>query len=129
MVLRLLHTLIDRRDILGIAATNLSSRLQSVLEDTTKLEAQNISAIEKNRELASLLVVLTKEIQSRKDEVRKNPKIKARLDELLDETTAARKKWKIMKSAVAAIVVGSGVNWAGNKDLEYLALNEEDEVD
>jgi len=41
----------------------------------------------------------------------------------------AKKRWRIMKSVVAAIIAGSGVDWARNNDLRNLVLDEEIEAD
>lgn len=37
----------------------------------------------------------------------------------------AKKLWRTMKSVVAAIIAGSGINWARNSELKRLVLEEE----
>lgn len=44
----------------------------------------------------------------------------------LDHETA-KKLWRTMKSVVAAIIAGSGINWARDSELKRLVLEEEEE--
>lgn len=39
----------------------------------------------------------------------------------------ARRQWRIMKSVVRGVVVGSGVDWVGDEKLRELVLDAEDE--
>jgi hypothetical protein len=124
-----LHPLIDRRDILSIAQANLSSSLQSTLRDKTVAEVDNLRTLEQNRELTASLHVLTTELQARQDSVLANSSLSAQLDQAREDQAIARKRWRIMKTVVSAIIAGSGVDWARNGALRDLALDEEDEAD
>ena len=91
--------------------------------------ADNIRATEKNRALTTTLVALAKAIHAQRDEVTKNPKFSAQLDGLRDDAAIARRRWRTMKSVVAAVVAGSGVDWAQDDTLRDLVLDEEKEAD
>lgn len=126
---RALHPLIDRRDIVEIARTNLSSTLQTLLKDVAVLSADNTRAMEENRALTTTLVALAKKVQAQRDAITKDPRFSAQLDMERIEATTARQRWRIMKSVVAAVVAGSGVEWARDDTLRGLVLDEEDEED
>ena len=93
------------------------------------LSADNLRARGKNRVLTKTLLTLTEKVEAQGDEVTKNPRFGAQLDELRHDAATARRRWRIMKSVVAAVVAGSGVDWAGDATLQDLVLDEEDEVD
>lgn len=124
---RALHPLIDRRDTLEIAHTNLSSTLQTLLKEATLLSADNIRTVEKNRVLTAALLALVKKVQAQQVEVTKEPRFSAQLDEVRDDSATARQRWRIMKSVVAAVIAGSGVDWARDDTLRDLVLDEENE--
>lgn len=125
---RALHPLIDRRDTLEIAHTNLSSTLQTLLKEAAMLSADNIRAMEKNRALTATLLVLAKKVQAQRDEIMMDPRFSAQLDGLRIDAATARQRWRIMKSVVAAVIAGSGVNWARDDTLRDLVLDDENEA-
>lgn len=53
--------------------------------------------------------------------------LKAQLAELEAEHKRSKAKWDTMKNIASAVVVGSGVNWAENKSLSDLVLDEMDD--
>ena len=127
MDFRALHPLVDRRDSLEIAHTNLSSTLQTLLKEIAMRSADNIHAMEKNRAMTVTLLALAKKVQGQRDEVTKDARLGAQLDETRKDTATARQRWRIMKSVVAAVVAGSGLDWAGDDSLRDLVLDEEKE--
>lgn len=126
---RSLHPLIDRRDVLSIASTNLTSILQSTWSEISRAKSENISTAESNRELAASVVTLSSAVQSSKSAALQELHFKAKLDKLLDDTAIAKKRWRVMKSVVAAVVAGSGVDWAGDDFLRQLVLDDDDDED
>ena len=93
------------------------------------LSADNTRAMEKNRALTTTLVALAKKVQAQRDEITKDPRFSAQLDMERNDATTARQRWRVMKSVVAAVVAGSGVDWARDDTLRGLVLDEEDEED
>lgn len=116
----------NRRDVLGIAQTNLSARLNSTLKALTMAEAENIGALEKNRKLTKSLLGLTSQVKSQREAALHEADSGIRLDKLKDEAKTAERRWRIMKSFVSAVIVGSGVDWARNEELRLAVINEED---
>ena len=93
------------------------------------LAADNTCAMEKNRALTTTLVALAKKVQGQRDEITKDSRFSAQLDMEQKDATTARQRWRMMKSVVAGIVAGSGVDWARDDTLRDLVLDEEDEED
>ena len=126
---RALHHLIDRRDTLEIAHANLASTLEALVKEAAKLSADNIHAVEKNRALTATLIALAKKYQAQRDEVLTDQTFSVQINGLRDDTATARQRWRIMKSVVATVVAGSGVDWAQDDTLRELVLDEENEAD
>ena len=126
---RALRPLIDRRDTLEIAHTNLSSSFQMLLKETARVSADNIRAMERNRSLTATLLPLAQKVQARKDEVSQDARFGAQLEELRQDAARARQRWRMMKSVAAALVAGSGIDWAGDDNLRDLVVDEENEAD
>lgn len=106
--------------------TNLSARLHSTSQALTIIEAQNIEAMEKNRELTATLVELTHKMSERRVSAVNESNLGTQLEILRDDVRTARKRWKIMKSVVAAVIVGSGVDWARIDDLRQVVIDAEE---
>ena len=123
--IRQLHPLVDRRDALGIAQANLSSTLQSVRKEATPVEADNLKTMAKNRTLTATMLDYSTKIQALRDEVVKDAGLKDQVDEAREDAGTAKKNWRIMKHVAAAVIAGSGVNWAGDDDLRDLVLDTE----
>lgn len=93
------------------------------------LSADNIRAMEENRALTATLLALAKMVQVQRDQATEDPRFSAQLAGLRDDAATARQRWRIMKSVVAAVVAGSGVDWARDDSLRDLVLDEENEED
>ena len=93
------------------------------------MAAENIRAMEKNRALTATLLELTGKIQAQQDRISEDSECSAQLEKARDDARTARQRWRMMKSVVAAIVAGSGVDWARDDSLRDLVLDEEKEAD
>ena len=100
-----------------------------LLKETATLSADNIRAMERNRSLTATLLTLAKKVQARQDEVSKDARFGTQLDELRQDAATARQRWRIMKSVVAALVAGSGIDWARDDNLRDLVVDEENEAE
>lgn len=121
--------MIDRRDVLSIAHTNVSTELDSISKSTTSAEAKNMRAQREHRETATTLLNLANHTKNQRNGAIHGSGSSKQLERLQADTKIAHTRWRIMKSVVAAIVVGSGVDWAANDGLRDLVLDEEDEED
>lgn len=116
----------NRRDVLGIAQTNLSALLNSSLKAMTTAEAESIGALEENRKLTKSLLGVISQLKSQREAALHEADSGVLLDKLKYETRTAQRRWKIMKSFVSAVIVGSGVDWARNEELREAVVHEED---
>lgn len=116
----------NRRDILGIAQTNLSARLNFTLKAMTTAEAESIGALEKNRKLTKSLFGVISQLRSQREAALHEADSGALVDKLKGEARTAERRWKIMKSFVSAVIVGSGVDWARNEELRQAVVHKED---
>lgn len=123
---RNLHPLIDQRDILSIAQTNLSARHQAATNSLTSTRAENIRALRRNQELATTLLKLVEEVKDAGSESIGDPDFQQELEELKAETRREKKQYRIVKGVVSAIVAGSGYDWSQDEELMGLVLDEED---
>jgi hypothetical protein len=123
---RLLHPLLDRRDILGIAQTNISATLNSNRKALTRIEAENLSISEKNRRLVANLVGLTEQIDTQRSTAIDESNLAHQVEKLKLDHEVAKRRWRTMKSVVAAIIVGSGIDWARDSVLKRLVLDKDE---
>ncbi|KAL9120623.1 MAG: hypothetical protein Q9187_002818 [Circinaria calcarea] len=121
-----LRRVLDRRDILSIAHTNLSASLHSTLNDLSTTELHNITCIAKNQELTRTLLVLAGKLKAQEIADTDDPELRRRIENVRNDTKESKGRWRIMKSVVAAIIAGSGIDWAGDEDLCELVLDDED---
>lgn len=125
---RRLLPLINERDVISMVHSSLAAKLSSTLSALAAAEKSNISANEKNKGLAQTLLDLAEETKSQSTEEVEDPKLRAQLQELDSRVQTARRRWRIMKSVVAGMVVGSGINWANDAMLRELVMDDEDEL-
>ena len=86
-----------------------------------------MNVVKKNQTLAPDLIALAREVRAAKGDAVAASGFQDRLEEAREDSVEARKRWRIMKSVVAAVVVGSGVDWASDDSLKELVLDDEDE--
>ena len=120
-----MRPLINRRDILSIASTNLISALQQIKANTTKIDAEHTAAVKKNRELAPDVIASAREVKAANDEAVATSGLTEQLEEAAEEVREGKRRWRIMKSVVAAVVAGSGIDWASDDRLRELVLDDE----
>jgi type VI protein secretion system component VasA len=125
---RRLLPLIIERDALSMVHSLLSTKLQVANSRLATLERESIQAIAENKELAREMLKLANELKAEKVEEVEDARIRKQLEKLEDEVKKARTEWRVMKSLVAGVVAGSGVDWAKDPKLLSLVLDEEDEL-
>jgi hypothetical protein len=125
---RRLAPLIHERDVLALTDSYLSSKLAGLQQRFVELEAEVVKLNEENRVVAATLVEITDRMKDQTVEELDDTRLTARLEELDDEIRSSRRRWRIMKSLVKGVVVGSGVEWAKRPDLLEVVLDDEDEV-
>lgn len=123
---RALLRLVNRRDELALAHENLATVHNAVFKQLSNLKVENLQINRENQELVSQLLGLTKEDSSWRDRLQ-DAKLASQLDELEAELKTSKAKWDTMKNIASAMVVGSGLNWAEDDELQALVLDESDD--
>ena len=108
--------------------SSLAAKLSSTISTLAATEKSNLSANETNKELAQTLLGLAEEMKSQSTEEIEDLRLRTQLQELDSRVQMARRRWRIMKSVVAGMVVGSGINWANDAMLRELVMDDEDEL-
>jgi hypothetical protein len=125
---RRLLPLIHERDILALTDSHLSSKLAGLQQRFVTLEAEVVKLNEENRALAATLVEMADRMKDQTVDELDDARLTEQLEGLDDEIRKAKKRWRVMKSLVKGVVVGSGVEWAKRPDLLEVVLDDEDEV-
>jgi len=124
---RRLLPLIHERDAVVLTHSHLTSKLRTLQHQYTTVEAEIMKLNSENQLLASQLFKLTDALKDQTVEELDDPQLTAELEGLDEAVKKARRRWRVMKSLVAGIVVGSGVEWSRRPELLELVLDDEDE--
>ena len=116
----------DQRDILSMVHAHLSATLKEVLNKTTDTAQENITSMRRNQEQTTTLLGLTSQLQTKDVKSIENSELRSQLKRLQEETKESKRRWRIMKSLIAAVVAGSGIDWAHHDDLRELVLDDEE---
>ena len=109
-----------------MAHKNLSTSLQSTLNALSEAETQNHIYQRKNKVLADDLLTLASKLQEIRVEDIEDPQSRIQLERLRSDIKESRRKQRVMKSVVAGIIAGSGVEWAHDDELRDLVIDDED---
>lgn len=107
----------------------MASSLQSLLQRTSAAEIEVLRTTEQNQALTTTLLGLSNKMQAQREEAMANPRLSMQIEQVRADTNLAKKRWRIMKSVVAAVIAGSGVDWAHSDTLRDLVLDSEDDAD
>ena len=104
----------------------LFDSLTSTMLDTAAAEAKAITSRRENDELTDNVVDLSKKIGVLDAAATDAPAFAEQLRVARANTKVAKGRWRMMKSVVAAVVAGSGVDWASDPHLLEAVLDAED---
>lgn len=79
-----------------------------------------------NRELTATMLELTDKLQHHNIPAIHDGELRSQLEELSVDVKESRRRYRIMKSLLAAVVANSGVDWARNDQLRELVLDAEE---
>lgn len=116
----------NRRDVLALAHENLASAHDQVLKQLSDSEVENLKINQENQELVRQLLELTKQDETWREKL-KDAKLLSQLDQLETDFKSSKAKWDTMKNIASAMVVGSGLNWADDDQLQALVIDENDD--
>jgi uncharacterized protein (UPF0335 family) len=119
--------LLLRRDTVSIGHANISSELLTKNSNLSRLEVENLLLMQENKDLAQEIISLAAEAKAWRKEDVTDPKLRAQLDRMERELKVKKTRWQIMKNVMSGVIVGSGIDWAGDDELVQLVVDAEEE--
>src|SRR5690242_15903060 len=104
----------------------LAAELTSSTRALDAVEQANIVANRKNRELSKTMLGLAKAMKSQSAEDVDDPRLREQIKAVEKELKDSRRRMKTLKGILSAMIVGSGINWAADRSLTELVLEDED---
>ncbi|KAI9704429.1 MAG: hypothetical protein M1836_007292 [Candelina mexicana] len=123
---RALLPLIERRDLLSMTHTQLSTDASTLNDSLSALMTDNIRLCGKNRGQAQILIELAEDLKTNITDNVKDARLRSQLDQLKEENRIRKSRWRLMKGVVSTVVVGSAVDWARDDELRELVVDKED---
>jgi hypothetical protein len=120
--------MINERDVISMYHGTLACKLSSTLSALAAAEKGSIIANEKNKELSQILLALAEDMKSQSTDDVEDSKLRERLQVLEKSVKLSRRRWRIMKSIVSGMIVGSGIEWADNDVLRDLVMDDEEDI-
>ena len=87
------------------------------------VESEHMVTARKNAELATMMLALAEEADTKRNEDIDDPKARQQLDELEVKMKTGRQRWRIMKETASATIAGSGIDWARDPKLLEIVLD------
>ena len=95
------------------------------METTATADTQHFVGIRKTQELEETVTDLEGKLDNIDAAAMEHPAFAEQLRAARVNTKVAKGRWRMMKSVVAAIVAGSGVDWASDPNLLEIVLDAE----
>lgn len=106
---------------------SLTSKLSSTRRAISTAEQGDIIANRKNRELAATMLELAEEMKSQSAEDIQDPRLRDEVAAVEKELRESRRRMKMLKGILSAMIVGSGINWAADEGLTALVMDDEED--
>ncbi|KAI1435070.1 centromere protein H (CENP-H)-domain-containing protein [Xylaria sp. CBS 124048] len=122
--------LLTNRDAATTTLASQDAELHSLLDDLKEVETRSLRLGAENIALAERLLDFAKQTDQGKAELLSgDSEHTATIAGLEGEVKTSRQRWRVLKDTASAIVVGSGVDWAGDTELRDMVLDPaEDEL-
>ncbi|KAF2761002.1 hypothetical protein EJ05DRAFT_535868 [Pseudovirgaria hyperparasitica] len=125
---RRLFPVINERDILSMIHGSLASQTVLTTSYVASAERDYAFLMQENRTIAQELLGLANDLKAQVPDEIQDAGLRKQAMEAQAELLSARKRWRVMKSVVAAMIVGSGINWADSEAMTALVLDDEGEL-
>ncbi|KAH7181003.1 centromere protein H (CENP-H)-domain-containing protein [Fusarium sp. MPI-SDFR-AT-0072] len=118
---------IERRDDTSILVATQAAETNKVLSMLTNVQSNTLRKSRENVTSAAELLELAEQVK-RKKRVPPNSKMMQEQEELEADVKASKQRWRVMKGVASGIIVGSGIDWVHDDELQDVVLDpEEDE--
>jgi Centromere protein H (CENP-H) len=92
----------------------------------SSVELDNLGTTRTNKDLTQELLLLAEETRAWKKEDISDTRAREQVEQLERDVAVKRARWRIVKSVVAGMIVGCGIDWASDPDLVSLVLEDDD---
>ena len=124
---RRLLPLITENDVVSMLHGELSSKLASTMRAFSAAEESNISANDRNSQLAKTLLELADEARAQSTEDIENPRLREQVKAVEKGVRESRRRVQTLKGILSGMVVGSGIDWAEDEVLRELVMDDEED--
>jgi small-conductance mechanosensitive channel len=123
---RRIQPLITENDALSLLHGSLTTKLASTTSVLSAAEQGNIETNRKNRELSKILLALAEDMKEQSTEDIEDVRLREQVKSVERDVKESRRRMQTLKGILSAMIVGSGVNWAADQDLQELVMDDED---
>ncbi|KAL5618640.1 hypothetical protein FOVSG1_000862 [Fusarium oxysporum f. sp. vasinfectum] len=126
LVERELLTYIERRDDTSISVATQAAETNKVLSVLTNVQSNMLRKSRENVTSAAEMLELAEQVKLKK-RVPPNSKMMQEQEELEADVKASKQRWRVMKGVASGIIVGSGIDWVHDDELQDVVLDPEEE--
>lgn len=105
----------------------LAVKLATSTRALDAVEQANLVANLKNRELSKTMLGLAEAMKSQSAEDIDDSRLREQIKAVEKELKDSRRRMKTLKGILSSMIVGSGINWAADRSLTELVLEDEDD--
>ncbi|KAG9507600.1 hypothetical protein J7337_001153 [Fusarium musae] len=117
---------IEHRDNTSISVATQAAETNKVLSVLTNVQSNTLRKTRENVTLAAEMLELAEQVKLKK-RVPPNSKMMQEQEELEADVKASKQRWRVMKGVASGIIVGSGIDWVHDDELQDVVLDPEEE--
>ncbi|KAF4335243.1 hypothetical protein FBEOM_10893 [Fusarium beomiforme] len=117
---------VERRDDTSILVAKQAAETSKVLGALTTAQSNTLRKSRENVSSAAELLELAEQVKLKK-RVPPNFKTMQEQEKLEADLKASRQRWRVMKGVASGIIVGSGIDWVRDDELQNAVLDPEEE--
>ena len=119
--------LVTENDSLNMLHGLLTSKLASTTRALSTAEQSNIGLSKENRELSETVLRLAEKVKAQSVDDLGDPLLRTQVQTAEKDVKESRKRAKMLKGVLSAMIVGSGINWAADEELRDLVMDDEED--
>ena len=119
--------LVTENDAMSMLHGLLARKLSSITRALSVTEQDNIAANNGNRELSKAVLELAEKVKTQSMNDLEDPMLRQQVEKADKGVKDSRKRAKILKGILSAMIVGSGINWAADEELRELVMDGEED--
>ncbi|KAG9192053.1 hypothetical protein G6011_10787 [Alternaria panax] len=118
--------LVTENDAVSMVHGSLTLKLAHTSRSLGTATESNMAANRRNRKLAKTMLALAKEMRTQSVRDLEDEQLRQRVNATEKELRNSRRRMKMLKGILSAMIVGSGINWAADEGLTELVMEDED---